>query len=320
MGAAGIAAMTVSRPASRWYALLLAAVVTLALNPRASGDPGWQLSFAAVAGILTLGPPLQRGLRWLLGAAKGSRLGTSSPVGRVSPADRVSPAGTSLPAGQLVGRLAEGLVEGGAITVAATLATAPLLAHHFQSVPLAGLPANLLALPAVAPAMWLGMVKAGLGQLAAVVPPADFLARAMGAVAHAPVAYLAGLAERFADLPGGQVAVPLGSPVRVVGAYALSGAAAVGAARAARALGARGDELAATWRRRPRAQRLAVAAAVLAALSLAAVRVISGPRAPDELTVRFSTSARATARSSSIPTARRCSSTAVRPRRARCAY
>jgi competence protein ComEC len=135
--------------------------------------------------------------------------------------------------------------------------------------------------------MWLGMVKAGLGQLAAVVPPADFLARAMGPVAHAPVAYLAGLAERFADLPGGQVAVPLGSPVRVVGAYALIGAAAVGAARAARALGARGDELAATWRRRPRAQRLAVAAAVLAALSLAAVRVISGPRAPDELTVRF---------------------------------
>ena len=58
MGAAGIAAMTLSRPASRWYALLLAAAATLALNPRACGDPGWQLSFAAVAGILTLGRPL----------------------------------------------------------------------------------------------------------------------------------------------------------------------------------------------------------------------------------------------------------------------
>ena len=59
------------------------------------------------------------------------------------------------------------LADGVAITVAATLATAPLLAHHFGSVPLAGLPANLLALPAVAPAMWLGMVKAALGQLRA---------------------------------------------------------------------------------------------------------------------------------------------------------
>ncbi len=36
MGAAGIAAMMLSRPASRWYALLLAAAATLALSPRAA--------------------------------------------------------------------------------------------------------------------------------------------------------------------------------------------------------------------------------------------------------------------------------------------
>ena len=40
-------------------------------------------------------------------------------------------------------RLAGALADGVAITVAATLATAPLLAHHFGYVPLAGLPANL---------------------------------------------------------------------------------------------------------------------------------------------------------------------------------
>ena len=62
MGAAGIAAMTLSRPASRWYALLLAAAATLALNPRVSADPGWQLSFAAVAGILAMGRPLAAAL------------------------------------------------------------------------------------------------------------------------------------------------------------------------------------------------------------------------------------------------------------------
>jgi competence protein ComEC len=259
MGAAGIAAMTLSRPASRWYALLLAAAVTLALNPRASGDPGWQLSFAAVAGILTLGRPLQRCLRRLLGA------------GSASPASR----------------LADGLAEGAAITVAATLATGPLLAHHFGSVPLAGLPANLLALPAVAPAMWLGMVKAGLGQMAVVLPPAEVAAGTLGPLARLPVAYLAALAERFADLPGGQIALPLGSPVRVVGAYAVLGMGAAAAARAARALGPRADELAAAWRRRPRAQRLAVAVAALAALSLPAARLMSGPGPPRELTVRF---------------------------------
>ena len=61
--------------------------------------------------------------------------------------------------------LVDGLAEGGALTISATVATAPLLAHHFDAVSLAALPANLLALPAVAPAMWLGMLKAALGQL-----------------------------------------------------------------------------------------------------------------------------------------------------------
>ena len=54
MGAAGLVAALAGRPASRWYALGLAAAVTLALNPRAAAEPGWQLSFAAVAGLLAL--------------------------------------------------------------------------------------------------------------------------------------------------------------------------------------------------------------------------------------------------------------------------
>ena len=48
MGAAGLIAALAGRPRSRWYALLLAAAVTLAIDPRAAGDVGWQLSFAAV--------------------------------------------------------------------------------------------------------------------------------------------------------------------------------------------------------------------------------------------------------------------------------
>ena len=163
MGAAGIAAMTLSRPSSRWYALLLAAAVTLALNPRACGDPGWQLSFVAVAGILVAGRPLAARLRRIAEELAGR---AARAPGRGRRWRRA--------------RCVDGLCEGIAITVAATLATAPLLAYHFGSVPLAGLPANLLALPAVAPAMWLGMVKASLGLAAPLLPGADQLAEALG--------------------------------------------------------------------------------------------------------------------------------------------
>src|SRR5947208_16390246 len=54
MGAAGLLAALAGRPSSRAYALLLAATVTLVVNPRSAGDPGWQLSFAAVVAILAL--------------------------------------------------------------------------------------------------------------------------------------------------------------------------------------------------------------------------------------------------------------------------
>ena len=260
MGAAGIAAMTLSRPSSRWYALLLAAAATLALNPRAWEDPGWQLSFAAVIGIMTLGVPLGRAF---------------------------VRAGESLFPGALPAALARGVAEGAAITLAATLATAPLLAHHFGSVPVAGLPANLLALPAVAPAMWLGMVKAGLGLMAPALPAADWVASLLGPPTRLPVAYIGRLAEVFADLPHGQVSLPLGSRAGVPAAYALLGLGALAVRRAARKLAPRGPELAAAWRRRPRAQRAAAAAAALAAIVLL-VAAWFGPAAPPEaLTVRF---------------------------------
>jgi competence protein ComEC len=125
MGAAGLIAALAGRPASRWYAVLLAAAGTLAVNPRTAEDPGWQLSFAAVIAILAL----HRRLRDAL-------------VARGSP---------------------RGLAEVAALTIAVTAATAPLLALHFEQVSLVSLPANVLAAPAVAPVMWLGAVSATLG-------------------------------------------------------------------------------------------------------------------------------------------------------------
>jgi competence protein ComEC len=67
----------------------------------------------------------------------------------------------------------------------------------------------------------------------------------------------------------------------------LIGAAAAAAAPALRRLGSRAEEIAASWRRRPRSQRLAIAAVAVAALSLPAARLLSGPSPPDKLTVRF---------------------------------
>jgi competence protein ComEC len=270
MGVAGIAAMTLSRPASRWYALLLAAAATLALNPRASADPGWQLSFAAVAGILVLGRPLGA----TLARASEELIPVAAPPG--------------------VRAVVRGLADGVAVTVAATLATGPLVAFHFGAVPIAGLLANLLALPAVAPAMWLGMVKAALGLAGAVAPPAQAIAELLGPVARLPLAYLDHLAERCAGIRGGRLALALDSPAHVAGAYALI-VIAVALIRLA-AAGRRGRpaapragwaERAAAWRRAPRSFRVAVLVLVLTILTLATATGLGSPSPPGDLTVRF---------------------------------
>jgi competence protein ComEC len=269
MGLAGIAAMAASRPASRWYALILAATATLLWNPRVWADPGWQLSFAAVVGILTIGVPLQGLLR------RGVReLSPQRPV----PVGRRHGERLRLP---LLNALADGL----AITLAATLVTAPLLAHHFGYVPLAGLPSNLLALPAVAPAMWLGMLKIALAQLP-IGGLGSHTATALGAVASLPVGYLAALAERFADMPGGRIQAPLRSSAAVIGAYAALGLLALAANRAAR-LDDRLPFWASAWRALPRLRRRALVAAAAAAAVLGTASVLAGPRPPEHLTVRF---------------------------------
>jgi competence protein ComEC len=183
MGAAGIVAVLAGRPASRWYALLLAAAVTLGIDPRAAQDPGWQLSFAAVVAILLLAAPLAARLR-----------------------ER---------------RVPRAVAEAAALTAAATVGTAPLLAFHFERVSLVSLPANLLAVAAVAPAMWLGMLAVAAG---AVAPG---LAQLPNALASYPLAYLGRLAESAAALPHASVPVQLHSPLALATTYVILGAAVV---------------------------------------------------------------------------------------------
>ncbi|MEX0971757.1 MAG: ComEC/Rec2 family competence protein [Solirubrobacterales bacterium] len=155
MGGLSVLAMLAGRRASRLYALLLAAVVTLALRPAIGADVGWQLSFAAVLGILLLAAPLREAILARTGGGAPRRL----------------------------------LAEGAALTISATVATAPLIAFHFEAVSVNTLFANLLAMPAVAPAMWLGMLAAGAGQ----VP--GFPVEALNAVNALLLAYIAQVAS-----------------------------------------------------------------------------------------------------------------------------
>jgi competence protein ComEC len=131
MGALSVLATLAGRRTSRLYGLVIAAVLLLAIEPGIAADVGWQLSFAAVLGILIFAAPL----RAVLGDRFGAR-GWRRP-----------------------------LIDGAAMTIAATIATAPLIAFHFEAVSTLTLVANLLALPAVAPAMWLGMLVAAVGQV-----------------------------------------------------------------------------------------------------------------------------------------------------------
>jgi competence protein ComEC len=131
MGAAGVLATLAGRRASRLYALLLALGMTLAIDPDVAADIGWQLSFAAVTGIFLLASPLREAIATRIGADGWRRA----------------------------------LAEGAAVTIAATVATAPLIAFHFETLSTTTLAANLLAMPAVAPAMWLGMATAAAAQV-----------------------------------------------------------------------------------------------------------------------------------------------------------
>ena len=161
MGAAALAATLAARPVLRWHALLLAAVVTLAADPSAVRDPGWQLSFAAVAAIAVVAAPV---------AAVLARRGVP-----------------------------RGLSDAVALTLAATIGTAPVSAAAFGTVSPVGLVANVLVAPLVAPITWIGMVAASVAQLSE---------RGGGLIAVAagpPAALVLAVGRRCAALPGAQI-------------------------------------------------------------------------------------------------------------------
>lgn len=240
MGVAGLAAALAGRPGSRWYALLLAAAITLTANPRAVEDPGWQLSFVAVLAMLALVPALTARLRRA--------------------------------------RVPRGLAEALAVTLAATLGTAPLIALHFERLSLVSLPVNLLAAPAVAPVMWLGTLAGAVGQVA------PWLAAPVAQVAALPLAYLTWLAAGAAALPLAEVEIGSPGPWGVAALYVAAGVVGLAWRRIRRLRDARAPRAPSRAGRMSRAACLALVATVA---TVAVVHASRPPAPPHDLTVSF---------------------------------
>jgi competence protein ComEC len=120
----GVAAVSVGTLSTAFLLLLVA-------DPRALGSVGFQLSFAGTLGLVTLRRPLEAQVErlWIRAGRRPPRRGPA--------ADRSD---------RWLRGSSEGLVAG----VAATLPTLPLLAWHFDTVSVVGVPATLLAAPGVA--------------------------------------------------------------------------------------------------------------------------------------------------------------------------
>jgi competence protein ComEC len=128
--AGGLASLAwlAARPQDRWYFLLLGAAVLLAWNPYSLLEPGFQLSFAAVAAIFVAVPLVERRLE-----------------------------------GYPIPRELRVIL---AVSVACGIATAPILMRHFDATPVYSVLANALAAPVVAPLLAFAFGAAALAPLA----------------------------------------------------------------------------------------------------------------------------------------------------------
>jgi competence protein ComEC len=143
------------RPRNAASILAGAVLILLVVDPALVWSIGFQLSVGATAGMVALATPLAGKLRFL-------------------PRPVALAAGTSL---------------------AAQMGVTPILLFHFHEVPGVTIAANLLAFPAVAPALLLGIAAGGMGLL--VMPIGRLLAMA----ALIPMRYLELVADRLASAP-----------------------------------------------------------------------------------------------------------------------
>ncbi len=183
-----LAAVLLGRAREVVSALALAALVILALNPLRLFSPSFALSFTAVAGLLALVP------RW------SARLPAVPPAG--------GPATWWL-------RLRRWLPEAFLASLAASLATAPLVAWFFNILPVAGFLVNLAAIPLV-----LGLALP-LGELAALAQMLGLTPAARGLLDLGQWPLWLGwrIIEHASRFPGAAVICPTPTPLQVAISY-----------------------------------------------------------------------------------------------------
>ncbi len=169
-------------------ALCLAVTLLLLANPALLSSIGFRLSVAATAGVLWLGPSAMRVLpRGLPGVVR-------SAVG---------------------------------ISLGAQAGATPVLALTFGQISVAGLAANLVAVPLAVAPMLLGVVAAA----ASAVPPLTAVAVIACRLADPFLAALVAVAEHAGNLPGASIS--LSGPVRLLPAIAVLAATILVRRRAA---------------------------------------------------------------------------------------
>ncbi len=160
--------------------LAFAAAAMTLWDPIVLQDAGFQLSFAAMSGLLLLGPPLRRVLQ-----------------PRLTP--RSGPA--------ILRALGRGASEGIAATLGATAGTLPVSALTFGQVTALALPATLFALPPMAPLLPIAAASAVLGMLPG---PLAWLAWPFTAAAWLLATTMSLVVQAWARVPLASVQAPAG--------------------------------------------------------------------------------------------------------------
>ena len=197
MAAALCAGAIVYRPGSSLNALALAAAVLLAIEPTDLFQPGFQLSFATVAGLILLYGPLRGLLFGRFLRVRGLRVYRDEQRVRRWLAHSVAD-------------MAIGAVT---ISMLAWLVSAPLAAWHFGRISPYGAPLTLAIAPLVTAALVCGYLSLAMAWAPNL---AGALASAGGSVAEA----IASVVDAAAFLPGPAFTVRPVGPVWVLAAYA----------------------------------------------------------------------------------------------------
>jgi competence protein ComEC len=173
--------------------LALACAVTLLLSPEACADAGFQLSYAAVLGIIVAGGP------------------AADLCARPTEDERLTPAGAATATQKLRWRARRFLLGGLCVSLAATLAGTPLTLGHFGVASWGGVFVNLVLVPLSEIPLMLGMASIACGVSDWLATPASWLNGLAGAWLHA----MTWIARACARVPA--INLELGLPYRWLG-------------------------------------------------------------------------------------------------------